>query len=302
MREGDRDVVFEGSSTPHFFDRPKRFVKDKIIDEHSPQAHERKILDRITRLAEGPEDAIQTKLAKKLKPTIERHSYRLGVALTVGEVTAVVAATAGAYILTERSFPKLRQRREELFHRTPRKEPEPAQQTEPDRDSDELRRNLGLMTRAELAAYNAAVEVISKGKTVEELLVLDPTKASKTYRKQRALRERMFRLMFIERANRGFRNSEAEMSQFFAVLDTVVGWAREHKDHVQAQLADISAVANPRHRANSWESLVRWIHTKAVSPNSYLTGRISDPEFFPQFLLLIEEHLGRFGDIPKRMM
>ena len=97
---------------PSWGERAKGFIQEKVIDEHSPHAHERKILDRITRLAEGPEDATVTKLAKKLKPTIARHAYRLGVAQTVGEVTAVVAATAGAsYILAKKALPSIWERR-----------------------------------------------------------------------------------------------------------------------------------------------------------------------------------------------
>src|SRR3989344_9446204 len=101
---------------PSWGERAKGFIQEKIIDEHSPHAHERKILDRITRLAEGPEDAVVTRLARRLKPTIDRHAYRLGVAQTVGEVTTVVATTAGAYILAEKAIPSLGNQRRRIFN------------------------------------------------------------------------------------------------------------------------------------------------------------------------------------------
>ena len=90
---------------PSWAERAKGFIQEKIIDVHPPHAHDGRRLDRITRLAEGPEDAVVTRLARRLKPTIDRHAYRLGVAQTVGEVTVVVAAVTGGGLLLHKKFP-----------------------------------------------------------------------------------------------------------------------------------------------------------------------------------------------------
>src|SRR3989344_4577491 len=114
MPDAAHEVVYTGSAASFsWHERGRKFIKDKIIDEHSPHAHEREFLKNVNWLTDHL-DGKPKELALAIKPVVEKIAYPLGVAKTVGEITAVVATTVGVYLLAERALPRLKGGRESI--------------------------------------------------------------------------------------------------------------------------------------------------------------------------------------------
>ena len=282
MREGDRDVILEGSGKPHFFDRPKRFIKEKVIDEHSPHAHERKILDRITRLAEGPEDAVVTRLARRLKPTIDRHAYRLGVAQTVGEVTTVVATTAGAYILAEKAIPSLGNQRRRIFNPFRRSARRPQEQTQP--------RGQAPSEIATSAAPSISIEV--DGQRVNQRVVntyvavcqgVFPQFQKERQALQDFIRE-IFRLTLMHDEDS---LSYAQMGSRAHLRKDVKGWEEFWKAAMKMMYEDVRVPPEKKipayhtYREQEMTFIDNWFDVERAILNLYLQGKLRDvPSMF----------------------
>lgn len=285
------EIVSIGAAKPPSWERVKGFIKEKIIDEHSPHAHEKKILDRINTFVEGPDDAVVTNLARRFKPFITEHAYAFGVSQTVGEITAVVGATAGAYILAERALPELRTKRQRVnrkiqsFWRKKTRVQESA-----------ARKAVSPYLSAEVRAFNAAVRAVSRGETVKDMLSSGFKPDTDAYREQLRLREAMYDVLITNR--RDSLVAKLERSIFFGALDRFI--RRVGVDNYFFENVDrIARLGNSKEQGIQWLTLVENLYDRAF-PFLKKTGHLSDPNLFAEFWYEIESHLGRFGPIPER--
>lgn len=281
------EIVYIGAAKPPSWgEKAGRFVKEKIIDEHSPHAHEKKILDRINTLAEGPDDAVVTNLARRLKPIITEHAYALGVSQTVGEITAVVAATTGAYMLAERVFPSLERTRKHM----PKKVKGESARFQADSPT-------GRPTPSpEVVAFNAAVRAVSRGKTVKDMFLLGFKPDTEAYQEQLKLREAMYDVLITNRRDSLVAGVERDI--FLGALDNFFRRVGAD-DYFSEEVDRIVRLRNSKEQGIQWMTQVERLYDRAF-PYLKKTGHLSDPDLFANFLYEIESRLGRFGPIPER--